>query len=84
MNCRRCRGLMCAVDFLVSATTAKDEWRCGWRCIICGEIIDPVIVWNRMRTKPQRLIREKQKPARRLFRTLSSSLSSGSAQSNRR
>lgn len=84
MNCRRCRGLMCAVDFLVSAATAKDEWRCGWRCIICGEIIDPVIVWNRIRTKSPRLSPSKQKPARRPFRTFPSSLSSGSGPSNRR
>ena len=81
MNCHRCRGLMCAVDFLVSASTVKDDYLCGWRCISCGEIIDPVIVWNRMRTKTQRLIREQPKPARRLFRTFSSSLSSRDARS---
>lgn len=44
MNCRRCRGLMCAVDLLVTASNAQDDYLCGWRCISCGEIIDPVIV----------------------------------------
>lgn len=74
MNCRRCRGLMCAVDLLVTASNAQDDYLCGWRCISCGEIIDPVIVRNRSRTK-------NQKPAHRLFRTLPSSLSSHSARS---
>ena len=47
MPCRRCRGLMvpdydydlCADpgSYLVSA----------WRCICCGDIVDPVILQNR-------------------------------------
>lgn len=74
MNCRRCHGLMCAVDFLVSASSYGDNGLCGWRCIICGEIIDPVIAWNRIRTKNQRLTQNKQKSAHRLCRTVPSSL----------
>ena len=47
MNCSRCRGLMHAEGFR--------DWHCGiWadrfrvlRCLVCGEIVDPVIVQNR-------------------------------------
>lgn len=83
MNCRRCHGLMCAVDFLVSARNYEDDGLCGWRCIICGEIIDPVIAWNRIRTKNQRQIQNKQKSAHRLYRTVPSSLSLHGGRSER-
>lgn len=83
MNCRRCRGLMCAVDLLVSVSTSGKDCLCGWRCISCGEIIDPVIVWNRIRAKNQQLIQGNQKPAHCLSNTLPSSLSLRSARSER-
>lgn len=81
MTCPRCRGLMCPIDLGIEASTSGRDGTYAWRCISCGEIIDPVIVWNRMRTKTQRLIREQPKPARRLFRSFPSSLSSRDARS---
>ena len=83
MNCRRCRGLMCAVDLLVSASTGGKDCLCGWRCISCGEIIDPVIVWNRIRTKNQRPIQGNRKPAHCLSKALPCSRSLRSARSER-
>lgn len=83
MNCSRCQGLMCAVDFLLSASTSGQDCSSGWRCIICGDIIDAVIVWNRIRTKSPRLSPSKQKPARRPFRTFPASLSARGARSER-
>ena len=49
MNCHRCRGLMiddCFRDLLDE--TGEIAFR-GWRCIHCGEIVDAVIVRNRIR-----------------------------------
>lgn len=50
MNCARCEGLMHAEEF--------QDWQCGmkadrfraFRCLLCGEIVDPVIVQNRMKS----------------------------------
>jgi hypothetical protein len=47
MNCARCRGLMRAEEFR--------DWQCGMgadrfhamRCLVCGEIVDAVILQNR-------------------------------------
>lgn len=47
MNCARCQGLMHAEEFR--------DWHCGmgtdrfqaFRCLVCGEIVDLVIVQNR-------------------------------------
>ncbi|MHB8482664.1 MAG: hypothetical protein ACYDBV_08030 [Nitrospiria bacterium] len=49
MICARCRGLM------VSGLTVDEGGRAAlyiWRCIPCGEIIDPVILFNR-RCQPE-------------------------------
>lgn len=44
MNCSRCTGLMIRDDL-------QDETGLGqfvaWRCLICGEVLDPVILENR-------------------------------------
>jgi len=44
MNCLRCRGLMIAIQM-------KDVWSHhtvhGWRCLLCGETMDPGIAANR-------------------------------------
>jgi hypothetical protein len=50
MTCSRCKGLMRAEEFR--------DWTCGmgadrfraFRCLVCGEIVDPVIVQNRLNT----------------------------------
>ena len=46
MRCPRCQGFMIA-------TPLKELWRSnivdGWRCLLCGENIDPVIEGNRTR-----------------------------------
>ncbi|MBI3607111.1 MAG: hypothetical protein HY207_04000 [Nitrospirae bacterium] len=58
MHCERCRGLMVADRFTDLLDETGQITFGGWRCISCGEIVDPVIVTNRMRThepssKPQ-------------------------------
>ncbi len=43
MKCQRCAGIMVSEEFYGS-----EEMFSGWRCIFCGEVIDPVILQNRM------------------------------------
>jgi hypothetical protein len=62
MTCRRCHGFMCPVDLLVGASGSRHDRVCGWRCVACGEIIDLVIVQNRIRAKDQRCVRRERKP----------------------
>jgi hypothetical protein len=47
MKCLRCRGVMVYDKFY-----GLQEHYWGWKCLICGEIVDPVILQNRqlMRT----------------------------------
>ena len=42
MKCHRCGGVMTYEKFYGNA---EDFF--GWRCILCGEIVDPVILENR-------------------------------------
>ena len=46
MNCNRCGGLMAYEKFY-----SRVEDFFGWRCISCGEIVDQVILENRIRQK---------------------------------
>lgn len=43
MKCTKCRGKMYAETFY-----AHHEAFEGWRCVICGDIIDPVILLHRI------------------------------------
>lgn len=42
-RCDRCGGLLVWEEFEEGAGLAE-----GWRCVICGERLDPIIVKNRM------------------------------------
>ena len=44
MKCNRCRGPMSYEKFY-----GRTEDYFGWRCIVCGEIIDKIILENRSR-----------------------------------
>lgn len=48
MKCQRCRGIMVPEEYY-----GVDDMFSGWRCIFCGEIVDPVILQNR-RTQEDR------------------------------
>ncbi|HKW85974.1 MAG TPA: hypothetical protein VJM82_02795 [Nitrospiraceae bacterium] len=51
-RCSRCKGLMVieqCFDFM-DDTGRLDFW--ARRCVQCGEVIDPVIVWNRRQRLP--------------------------------
>ena len=53
MRCGRCDGLMVLDRFLDVYGDAGHLWCRGWRCLSCGEIVDPVILVNRQRPLPR-------------------------------
>ena len=55
MKCHRCGNVMVYERFY-----GPDEHFGGWRCVLCGEIIDQVILENRQ-TKTGRQDRERRR-----------------------
>ncbi len=47
MRCRRCQGLMVEDCFLVLGDARGHLWLRGWRCVNCGEVIEPGIARHR-------------------------------------
>lgn len=47
MQCPRCRGLMIGERFCDLYEDIEKKCFEGWRCILCGEILDPMILMNR-------------------------------------
>ncbi len=43
MNCHRCKGRMAFEKFY-----GGDNVFFGWHCVMCGEILDPVILLHRL------------------------------------
>ena len=62
MTCYRCHGFMCPVDLLVGVSSNGHESFHGWRCVACGEIIDQVILQNRVRAGARRFLRREKRP----------------------
>jgi hypothetical protein len=67
MNCPRCKGVMSLERFCDLYDETGELCFMGWRCISCGEVVDPVIVRNRQhhrsveippRSKPRRRNRQ--------------------------
>ena len=51
MRCRRCRGLM-VKDRLYDLYDT--QWQLNaWRCVACGDLLDAVILRNRVALKTQ-------------------------------
>ena len=47
MMCQRCQGLMVSVTLEDIEGTVMREPTLGWRCLLCGAIVDPTIAENR-------------------------------------
>lgn len=47
MDCPRCKGVMAQEVFEDLLDDTGNLFFKGWRCLICGEILDPVIANNR-------------------------------------
>ena len=61
MTCHRCHGFMCPADLFVEASGNEHDGVRAWRCVACGEIIDLVIVQNRLRERGQRFVRREKR-----------------------
>lgn len=47
MKCSRCHGLMVRDHLLDIKETMGPMWIHGWRCVACGNIVDPLIEKHR-------------------------------------
>jgi hypothetical protein len=47
MRCQRCTALMVSERFLDHLDDTGKFAFYGWRCLICGEIMDPIILAHR-------------------------------------
>ena len=48
MHCTRCEGLMIPDDLVDMQESSIPMWMRGWRCLSCGNIVDPLIQRHRM------------------------------------
>jgi hypothetical protein len=48
MTCMRCQGCMTEDHFLDLMESAESMWLVGWRCLNCGNVLDPVMERNRL------------------------------------
>ena len=48
MHCTRCDGLMVTDSLIDLLESSVPMWMKGWRCVSCGNIIDPLIMKHRM------------------------------------
>jgi len=53
MNCPRCDGVMALERFCDLYDETGQLCFMGWRCLSCGEVIDPVIVRNRQQRRTE-------------------------------
>jgi hypothetical protein len=48
MECTRCDGLMVADNLIDIQESSVPMWMKGWRCVSCGNIVDPLILRHRI------------------------------------
>ena len=48
MDCTRCDGLMIVDNLIDMQESSIPMWMKGWRCVSCGNIVDPLIQRHRM------------------------------------
>jgi hypothetical protein len=48
MHCMRCDGFMVADNLIDIRESSIPMWMKGWRCVSCGNIVDPLIQKHRM------------------------------------
>ena len=48
MQCARCHGFMVTDNLIDMLESSIPMWMKGWRCVSCGNIVDPLIQKHRM------------------------------------
>ena len=48
MQCTKCDGLMVRDNLIDIKESSISMWMKGWRCVSCGNIVDPLIQQHRM------------------------------------
>lgn len=48
MQCARCDGFMVSDNLIDLQESSIPMWMKGWRCVSCGNIVDPLILRQRM------------------------------------
>ncbi|MBI4402498.1 MAG: hypothetical protein HY581_12805 [Nitrospirae bacterium] len=48
MRCQRCHGLMVVDSFMDLADDTGHLWLRAWRCVNCGEVVEPGITRHRV------------------------------------
>ncbi len=48
MRCTKCNGLMVVDDLIDMRESYHPMWMRGWRCVVCGNVVDPLILRHRM------------------------------------
>ncbi|MCP9448308.1 MAG: cobalamin B12-binding domain-containing protein [Nitrospira sp.] len=74
-TCHRCQGLMHPIDPLDpldALRTGGHDGMQAWRCISCGNLIDPVIMRNRYHALTNRARRRSTSPRQPVFRGMTS------------
>jgi len=61
--CQRCNGLMTFNKFY-----GRHGYFFGWRCVSCGDILDPVILLHRLSQDPHLTIPENEEKIRSLIK----------------
>ena len=72
MTCRRCHGLM-VVDYYIDLLNGgEDFWLRAWRCVNCGEVVEPGITRHRLgrRSRLSSLAKRWPKTARREYEVI--------------
>jgi hypothetical protein len=61
-ECQRCHGRMCSEYLFDWTSSGGYDGVHAFRCIACGEIVDQVILENRIKMKVRRRPRERRVP----------------------
>ncbi len=51
VRCQRCQGLMCPIELRDWTGSSGQEASRALRCILCGDIVDDIIVSNRIKSE---------------------------------
>lgn len=62
-GCRRCQNPMVEEVFVDEGSGSSIASFMGWRCVICGDILDPVILQNRQHHREPFKARARSKTA---------------------